>query len=530
MSGTLFINGRLYTAGPKDADSVYVENGKIAAIGRRDELMLQLAGKDYRKIDWDGGFVLPGLADSHLHLGMQGMKLGMLDFTGAASKEEMLAMVAERACTLPEGEWILGLNWNENQFDPPIAPTRLELDAVTDRHPVFLTRTCFHAFLGNSAAFRLAGVAESTPDPVSGAYGRGEDGRLNGWVYEDACGPFNAVTPAPDYTELKDAMRRACRHALSLGLTAGHTEDLRLLGSVDTMLRIHKELREEGLCFRTHQLLFHDYLPEAEGLGLRPGSGDDWLRIGAVKLFSDGAIGGRTALLAAPYHDAPHTSGMALHSRERLAELVAEARRLSYPVAVHAIGDGAAGLTLGAMESVPLPYDSRLPDRLIHAQVLNEALVKRMRGLRLIADIQPRFVASDFPWVLDRVGPDRTEYLYAWKKLIASGVVCAGGSDAPIEPLDPFLGMHAAVTRSRPGEKHEGYLPEEKLSVDTAIHLFTRGSAAAAGEERERGAIETGYFADFTVIDRDITRNQGELLSVRTKMTVVNGIIAYEEA
>ncbi|QWU17797.1 hypothetical protein SAMN04487895_105215 [Paenibacillus sophorae] len=527
MSVILFTNGRGIQSAQAAPDSIYSENGIITAIGTKRELKLQLAGRDYATVDWEGGYVLPGLADSHLHLGMQGMKLDMLDFTGVASKEEMLKKIAERAKTTPPGGWILGLNWNENEFRPAEAPHKRELDEITDRHPIFLTRTCFHAYLGNSEAFRLAGVTESTPDSASSAYGRDADGGLNGLIYEDASLPFTAVQPAPSYAALKASMRRACKHALSLGLTAAHTEDLRLLGSIDVMLRIHLELREEGVYFRTHQLLYYPFLQEAEELGLRPGEGDEWLRIGAVKLFSDGAIGGRTALLAKPYSDAPHTSGIAIHTQERLNELVAAARRNSFPVAVHAIGDAAADMTLTAMESAPLPKNVLLPDRFIHAQVLNTALVERMRALRLIADIQPRFVASDFPWVLDRVGEERKEYLYAWRKLLAAGIICAGGSDAPIEPLNPFLGLHAAVTRRKPDETHAGYLPEEKLTAAEALRLFTEGSAAAAGEEHERGRIAVGMRADFTVIDRDISASPKEMLAAKARMTVVNGRIAY---
>ena len=527
MTLTLFKNGNLSAAGRPEDDAVLVENGIITAIGKSRELSLQLSGRQHTVTDWDGGNVLPGLVDAHVHLGMHGMKLDMLDFTGMTSKEEMLQAIAKRAEITPPGEWILGLNWNENEFRPAAAPHMSELDAVTEQHPVFLTRTCFHAFLGNSEAFRRAGVTDSTPDFASGAYGRDGFGKLNGWIYEDAVQPFNSVQPAPDYAALKNAVRRGISDALSLGLTAVHTEDLRLLGSVETMLRIHRELREEGLHFRTHQLLYYAYLQEVEQLGLAAGSGDEWLRLGAVKLFADGAIGGRTALLEEPYSDAPETSGIAIHTQEGLTDIVRAARKLSYPVAVHAIGDAAARMTLAAMEQARLPLDAALPDRFIHAQVLNGSLVEQMRGMRLIADIQPRFVASDFPWVLDRVGPARTEYLYAWAKLLQAGIPCAGGSDAPIEPLSPFLGMHAAVTRRKPGERHAGYLPEQKLSLRQALGLFTEGSAAAAGEELKRGRIAPGYQADFTVTDRDLMTDAEELLRVKVRMTVINGLIAY---
>ncbi|GGA38584.1 amidohydrolase [Paenibacillus physcomitrellae] len=528
MTAVLFKNGIFpLAADHQSANAIYVENGRIKAIGQASDLELQLSGRLYQTVDWEGAYVLPGLVDSHMHLGMHGMKLSMLDFTGVTSKEEMLRLIRERAAVTPAGEWITGLNWNENEFTPAEAPTRQELDEVTDRHPVFLTRTCFHAFLGNSEAFLCAGIPEGAPDPASGAFGRHQDGSFNGWIYEEACYPFEKVQPEPDYETKKAAIRRASLDALSLGLTGAHTEDLRFLGSVETMLRIHRELREEGLALRSHQLMFHAYMEEVAELGVKAGSGDEWTRIGAMKIFADGAIGGRTALLQEPYSDAPDTKGMAIQTTEQLHELVAKARRHGYPIAVHAIGDGAADLTLGAMEKLPLGSASGLPDRFIHAQVLDRGLLERMKKLPLIADIQPRFVASDFPWVLERVGPDRQDVLYAWRTLMDAGIVCAGGSDAPIEPLNPFLGLHAAVTRRRPGQQGEGYLPLERLTLQQALHLFTLGSAAAVGEERERGSIEVGKYADFTVIDTDLTEDVDALLEVKVKMSIVNGQIAY---
>ncbi|GIO38622.1 amidohydrolase [Paenibacillus antibioticophila] len=532
-AGTLYINGKwtrlIDDEALNAADAVYVEEGRIKAIGRKEDLKLQLAGRHVRTVDWEGAVVLPGLCDAHMHLSMHGMKLDMLDFSSVSSKEEMLLLLRERAASTPPGEWILGLNWNENNFTPAEAPTLEELNAVSERHPIFLTRTCFHAFLANTVAFHRAGIATDTPDPESGAFGRDESGQLNGWVYEEASAAFTRVQPEPDYAVKKEAIRRAWLDALRLGLTAAHTEDLRFLGSIETMLQICHELREEeGIAFRTHQLIYYPFLAEAQERGLRAGAGDEWLRIGAVKLFADGAIGGRTALLQAPYSDAPQTRGMAIHSEEGIAAMVREARRQGFPIAVHAIGDGAADLTLRAMEQLPLAQDSRLPDRLIHAQVLDAGLVRRMAALPLAADIQPRFVASDFPWVLDRVGPQRTEYLYAWKKLSAAGIVCAGGSDAPIEPLNPLLGMHAAVTRRMPEESHEGYLPEEKLTTAEALALFTSGSAFAAGEACERGTIEVGKFADFTVLDRELEGDPQQLLDAQVRMTIVNGKIGYQ--
>ncbi|MFH0071187.1 amidohydrolase, partial [Peribacillus sp. NPDC056705] len=399
----MYTHGRLFQQSPGSLgiDSIYVEDGKIKAIGSAAELRLQLTGKSYNTVDWDGAYVLPGLVDAHMHLGLHGLKLSMLDFTNASSKEEMLHMVRERAALTPPGEWILGLNWNENHFDAGQTPHRDELDAVTDQHPVYLTRTCFHAFLANSEAFRRAGVAEDITDTPSGSFGRDADGRLNGWIYENASMPFTNAQPQPEPNQLKAAIEIAARDALRLGLTAAHTEDLRLLGSVELMLRIQQELREEGLRFRTHQLMFHGFMDEIRELGMQVGSGSDWYRIGAVKLFADGAVGGRTAFLQEPYSDHPGTRGLAMHTPAELQAIVGQVRELGYPVAFHAIGDGAAEMMADALELHPLSPDFRFPDRFIHAQIVQPQTVQRMMPMNLAVDIQPRFVPSDFPWVQD---------------------------------------------------------------------------------------------------------------------------------
>lgn len=518
-------------------DAIYVEQGQIAAIGSKSDLKLQLGAKVYQTIDLAGGVVLPGLVDSHMHLSMHGMKLSMLDFSGVNSKNEMLAMVREQAQKTPAGQWIVGLNWNENDFKQPELPHMSELDEITMGHPIFLTRVCFHAYVGNSVAFRLAGINQDTQDTPSGSFGRDEQGELNGMVYEEAHFAFAKAQPEPDYSTKKEIMRRACLDALSLGLTSVHTEDLRFIGSVDTMRRIHQELREEGIYIRTHQLLYHPFTQEIKELGIKAGDGNEWFRMGAIKLFADGAIGARTALLQQPYNDMPEVKGTAIHSQEDMENITNEARKLGFPIAVHAIGDGAAQMVLTAMENCPLPSNIPLRDRFIHAQVLNEELIKRMQKLPLIVDIQPRFVVSDFPWVLDRVGAERTEYLYAWRKLLDAGLICGGGSDAPIEPLNPFLGIHAAVTRKKPSpnqqfqlQSEEGYLPLEKLTMSEAIALFTMGGAATVNEADERGSIEVGKAADFTVINKNPFSMEypDQLLDVQVQMTVVNGHIAYQ--
>lgn len=268
-------------------------------------------------------------------------------------------------------------------------------------------------------------------------------------------------------------------------------------------------------------------------MGIRAGDGDEWVTVGGVKIFADGSLGGRTALLSRPYHDAPGRTGMAVHSREELSELVGKCRRSGYPVAIHAIGDLAAERVIEAMETFPGAKKGRrrLPDRLIHASVLRRDLIDRLKKLPVVLDIQPRFIASDFPWVTDRLGPGLLPCTYAWKTVLREGLICAGGSDAPIEPMNPLLGIHAAITRRPPGGEGppNGYLPGERLTPEEALALFTKGSAFAAGEGEERGTLSAGKWADVTVFDRNLLEaDPEELPQARVLLTMVNGRIGYE--
>ncbi len=532
MEKMLLTGGRFFTLDSvrPEAEALYAENGRIVAVGDRAEIELQHGRADVRRIDLQGGFAIPGLVDSHLHLAMFGKNLLWIDFSRVRSKEEMLHLVREQVAKTPPGKWVLGANWDENRFHRAEIPSRKELDAAAPRHPVFLTRVCRHVHLANSAAFRAAGITDEDRAPSEGAYGRDASGRLNGLIYEEASRPFFDAQPRLSFEEKKEMVRRAVNYALSRGLTGVHTDDLREVGNLSDTLRIYRELAREGIRFRTHHLIYHPHLAEAGERGIRAGDGDEWVTVGGVKIFADGSLGGRTALLSRPYHDDPGRTGMEVHSREELLELVAKARQWGYPVAVHAIGDLAAERVIQAMEAVP-GAEGRLPDRLIHASVLRPDLIDRLKRLKVVLDIQPRFVASDFPWVMDRLGPDLLSRSFAWKTLLREGLVCAGGSDAPIEPMDPLLGIHAAITRRPPGGAgpEGGYQPEERLTRVEALTLFTKGSALAAGEEKERGTLSVGKWADVTVFDRDLLEaDPEELPAARVFLTLVNGRIGYE--
>lgn len=534
MGKTVIVyNGHITTLDPTcpQAEALAAQDGRIIAIGSNEEILLHFGRGEYEKVDLEGGYAYPGLVDSHLHLSGVGQQLRWIDLSECRSKEKVLQAIRNRAERIKPGEWILGMGLKENEIAGGV-PSLDELDEASMGKPLFMARSCFHAYLVNRRAYQEAGITRDTPDPEDGRLGRDEEGNLNGWVYENASSPFYRAQPKPTFSEKKEQIRHAMRLALAAGLTGVHTEDLRYIESVDDCMRIYRELLEEGMRLRTHHLIYHPYLAELDEGKWKPGQGDEWIRIGALKIFADGSIGGRTAWLSEPYTDSPDTNGMPIHDWDELCYLAAQAADRHMPLAVHAIGDAAAERVLEVMAAYPvgLEWNHSLRHRLIHGQILRPNLIEKLREMDVVVDIQPRFVASDFPWVLERIGEERSSCAYAWRTLLEAGVHCAGGSDAPIEPLHPLLGIHAAVTRRRLDDPkdHPGYLPEQKLDRLEALFLFTQGSAYAAGEEHERGTLSVGKYADLSVYDRDLLSGEIDgLLEAKTWYTIVNGRVAY---
>ena len=529
---TVFTNARIYTLNAQLplVDTLVVADGYIVDMGMYENLRTHWSGADVNTVDLQGRTVTPGLIDSHVHLSWVGSNFLYLNLTGVQSKAEMLQRVRERAQSVPAGEWLVGLGWDENLFGDGGIPAIEELDAVTPHCPVSLMRVCGHAMLVNRQALKVCGVDASTPilqggsvvlDPATKA--------PTGLLLETASLLITPHIPEPTYDQLKSSLRQAVKLALKSGLTGAHTEDLRYLGGLDQTYQMYDELiHEEDLGLRCNLLIDHQHMPHLKARGMHAGYGDDKLRIGAVKIFSDGAFGRRTALLSQPYADSPQEHGVAVFSPEQLLDIVRQARALSMPVAVHAIGDQAVQNVLDALDAVgPVRYR----DRVIHAQLIRQDLLERLKGPNRIVDIQPRFVASDFPWVMERLGQERMPFAYAWKTMMDNGVACAGGSDSPVEPIQPLLGIHAAVTRRAPGERHEGWNPAERLSVLDALRLFTQGGAYATNEEDVKGSLAPGKYADFTVYSQDIVAAQDAdvLLETQIEMTVIGGQVYYQK-
>ena len=518
--GELWHGGKVYTMEEdgRVVEAVYVENGKIIAVGRKEELEERYQPKQF--LNLEGKTVLPGLVDSHMHLIGHGERLLRLDLSACTSYQEVLNLVAERVKTTKQGEWIIGEGWNENNFTDRKDVHKRDLDDLSRRHPIVLKRVCRHVTLVNSYLLEKAEIMQDREDPKGGKVGRDQHGELTGLLYEQAQELIAPLLPEIDAAYLTKALQTAIQDCWQYGLVGGHTEDLNYYGGFQKTYNVFTEVIRK-LPFKAHLLVHHEVARERDQY-----ENTHYIEFGAMKIFSDGSFGGRTALLTEPYADAKETNGVAIFSREELAELVKQAREFHIPVAIHTIGDLSFEYVVEALEMHPQKEGQR--DRIIHCQLTREELTQRMKKLRVILDIQPVFVSSDFPSVIEKLGEQRLRYAYAWKTLLSAGLHCAGGSDAPIEQVNPLLGIYSAVTRKSFVDGN-CYMPEERLSVFEAVSLFTTGSAYAIGKEENRGKIAAGYEADFTILDRDIFNVQEEeIKEINVTMTVVDGEVVHK--
>lgn len=528
----VFVNGTIITLNPHQpyARAAASRAGRWLAVGGEDEVRAA-AGPAAEVVDLGGRTAIPGLTDSHMHLLNYGLHLERLHLEGVRSLAELTKRVRERAATLPAGTWILGRGWDQDRLAERRYPTAADLDRAAPAHPVVLVRACGHLSAVNSLALKLAGISRDTPDPEGGRIDRDERGEPTGILRESATGLVGRHIPPPDLASLKRALQAAMRRALAAGLTMVHTDDVGTAGGLEQALALYEEaVRAGDPPFRVQLEVAAKYLDELIGKGLRTGDGDEWFRVGPLKIFADGSLGGGTAALSEPYADAPDNCGLPLLDAEAMGELVEKAHRHGMQVAIHAIGDRAAAIALSAIARAQAAEPGRrLRHRIVHCQVLRRDLIDQFVREGVVADVQPKFITSDLHWAERRLGRDRLRWSYAWRDLLEAGVPCAGGSDAPVEPLEPFLGIYAAVTRcDLDGQPAGGWLPEQKLTVEEALRLFALGGAYAGHDERARGMVAPGYQSDLAVLSANPLRiDPLALKDVQVLMTVVGGRVAY---
>jgi predicted amidohydrolase YtcJ len=514
----VLVNGNIVTMGtgsPPRATAVAIKSGKLMAVGT-DREALASASKDTRRIDLRGKTVVPGFIDCHVHGASLGQSLSQIPLRDVTSVEVIKQRVRQRARTTPKGEWISGRGWDQDRLVDHRYPTRFDLDEAAPDHPVILTRVCGHVAVVNSKALKQARIDKATETPTGGWIDRDSAGNPRGILRENAIDLITRVLQEPTEESVSKTCLLACQQMVEQGITTAHW-----IISSASELRALQRLRKRGLLpLRVYVLIPVECLDNLVDLGLATGLGNDRLRIGGVKLLLDGSLGGRTAALTQPYSDDPGTSGMLLYSKRRLEKLVKKAHQADLQLAIHAIGDKAVTLALEALEKVvEKPQKNPLRHRLEHVSVLSPKLIARMREIGVVASVQPHFVASDF-WIARRLGNARTRWSYAFKSLQEAGVKVVGGSDAPVEPVSPILGIYASVVR-RTNRR-------ERLTVDEALQLYTLNAAYCSFEEKVKGSVEVGKFADLTVLSHDpyaITPTR--LKNVKVEMTIVNGVPTY---
>jgi hypothetical protein len=510
------------------ASAVAVSGGRILAVGNDAEIR-ELAGPRTREIDLEGRLVLPGLMDAHFHYYDWSLSRRRLSLVDASSLERLRQRVARAARERPSGQWVVGQGWNETRWPDPAMPSRGDLDEAAPDHPVLIWRSDLHLAAANTQALREAGIDTQTPDPPQGRIDRDASGRPTGILRELAINRVREAIPEPSEEEAARAMREGFSVLHRLGLTGVH--DHRIMGGEDGPPAFHayQRLREAGeLDLRLWMGIPGERLDEAISLGLRPGFGDAYLRVGHVKLFADGSQGARTAWMLEPYEDTDG-AGMPLTPMEEIAEAVGKANDAGLAVAVHAIGDRTNRELIGVFETYAVQNGASVPHRIEHAQIMRPVDVERLARLDVVASMQPIHATDDIPLSETSLGP-RGRFAYPFRDMLNAGVQLAFGSDAPVADPNPLWGIHAAVTRrQRDGEPEGGWYPDQRLTVAEAVWAFTMGPALVSGQEEDLGSIERGKLADLVVLERDIFAiDPMEIHQVGVAMTVFDGRVVYE--
>jgi predicted amidohydrolase YtcJ len=514
-------------------EAIAVKDGKVLEVGPNEQILAEFRGQMTGIIDLKGRFVMPGFNDAHAHLASAGFEKLNVDLVGVKSLKEMKARILDHTRKAAKGEWIKGRGWDHTKWPGQNLPTRQDLDRVTKGHPAIFSRVDGHIAVANTAALKQAGIGRDTPDPDGGKIDRDALGEPTGILREGARDAVDKVMPKPTMTERRKAAELALAEAARWGVTS--VQD----NSPWAEFLVYEELeRERKLTARiTEWLPFDEPLDVLLARRAHHDVQDPWLHTGMLKGFLDGSLGSRTAALLEPYSDDPTNSGLPQYDQTTLNRMARERVARGFQLGFHAIGDRAVELALNAFEEAvdyarehnlahSRPEDLRL--RVEHAQVLNPQQIQRFATIGVIASIQPNHLLTDMNWAERRIGHERAKASYPWKSFLENGVVLAFGTDYPVEPLTPFRGLYAAVTRENEGGTKE-YFPEQRLSIDEAIRAYTEGAAYAEFAEKSKGKLLPGYWADFVVLNQDISRvRPSEILETKVLRTVVGGKTVWE--
>jgi len=526
-AATLIItNAAVYTVDKQHptAQAVAVIDSRIVAVGSNAEID-SWRSPQTKAINARGKLVLPGFNDAHVHFLQGGAQLDQVNLTDAASPEEFARRIGRQVKKTPKGEWVLGGRWDETKWAKPELPTKELVDPLTGETPIFVERYDGHEALANSAAMKLAGVDARTPDVPGGIITRDASGNPTG-IFKDAAQEliYKVIPPMSREQRLR-AVRRALEHAASLGVTS-----VQHMNPEFADVAAYSELAEKGeLTTRMYAVPMETQWQEQAKVGIRRAWGSSFLRLGAVKGCADGSLGSRTAYMFEPFDDDPGNRGLLsdeMHPPSAMRDRLMQADAAGLQLRVHAIGDRAISMILDIFSDIEREHgyhDQRFT--IEHAQHMAQKDFERFAQLHVIASMQPYHAIDDGRWAEKRLGHQRARYSYAWRSFLDHGVTLAFGTDWPVAPLNPMLGIYAAVTRATlDGKNADGWVPEEKITVQEAVEAYTMGSAYAEFQEHEKGSITPGKLADMVVLSDDIFHIKPEAIrNVKVETTIVGG-------
>ena len=521
------VNARIWTGDAKRpwADAIAVSGDRITAVGSSAEVR-KMSGAA-RVIDARGQMLVPGFTDAHVHFIDGGFRLASVQLRDAKTPSEFSARIKRFAATQPKGTWITGGDWDHEQWGGEL-PTRAWIDSVTPDNPVWINRLDGHMSLANSAALRAAGVTKATRDIDGGTIVHDATGEPTGILKDNAMSLVDDKVPSPSAPQNDVALEAAMRYVAERGVTAVHN-----MGTWDDLATFERAHHAGSMITRIYAVV-----PLATWERLRDtvaarGRGDAWLRIGGLKGFVDGSLGSHTAAFLQPFTDAPRDSGLLVNTEQDLYAWTSGADKAGLQVMVHAIGDRAIRMQLGIYERVERENGARdRRFRIEHAQHIAPSDIPRFASLGVVASMQPYHAIDDGRWAERVIGPERIKTTYAFRSLRDAGARLAFGSDWFVAPPTPLEGIYAAVTRrTLDGRNPDGWVPEQKVTVDDALRAYTAGGAYASFDEKEKGTLERGKLADFALIDRDLTRIAPETIrDARVMMTVVGGRVVYDRS
>jgi predicted amidohydrolase YtcJ len=504
--------------------AIAATNGKITAVGSNEDIQ-KLKGPKTQVIDLGGHFVMPGFNDAHVHLGSGGFEKLNVNLIGCKSLDDMKQRIAARAKTAAPGEWIIGRGWDHTLWAEQKTPTKADIDSVTGDHPAIFNRVDGHIAIANSAALKAAGITAQSPDPHGGKIDKDEKGEPTGILRETAMGAVAEKIPAPTMAQRRRAAELALADAAHWGITSAQDNS-----DWEDFLTYEQMEKEGKLTLRIAEWLPFD-APVEQLLKMRQHHAheDTMLHTTMLKGFMDGSLGSRTAAMLAPYDDDPRNAGIPRYEQDKLNAMASERASDSFQLGFHAIGDRGARMALDAFAyAIQKSGKKDLRFRIEHDQVIAPEDFKKYKDLGVIASVQPNHLLTDMNWAESHIGPARARHSYPWKEFEDNHVMLAFGTDYPVEPLTPFRGLYAAVTRKNEAGTRE-YYPEQKLSIDHAIAAYTVGAAYAEFAEDKKGTLIPGMLADLVVLDRDITKvDPAEILNTKVLRTVVGGKTVYE--